>query len=162
MSYMLLIIEQPGERTSVPVDERRRRYERMIGFAGDLAGRGILKGADSLAAPAAGAARIRKRGRSLAMVDGPFAEAKEIVGGFFLLDCGTREEAVAIADACPAAEWSIVEVRQVAACFEDAASPGATCRDGLVMRMSPTCRRMVVVPHHHLSLASRGPCAILI
>jgi hypothetical protein len=53
------------------------------------------------------------------VLDGPFAEAKEMVGGFFLLDCKTREEAVAIAQRCPAAEWATVEVRATAPCYED-------------------------------------------
>jgi hypothetical protein len=40
-----------------------------------------------------------------------------MVGGFFLLNCRTREEAVAIAQACPAAEWATVEVRETAPCY---------------------------------------------
>jgi hypothetical protein len=52
------------------------------------------------------------------LVDGPFSESKEMVGGFFLVDCRTREEAVAIAAECPAAEWATVEVRAYGACYE--------------------------------------------
>ena len=51
------------------------------------------------------------------MLDGPFAEAKEMVGGFFLLDCKTQAEAVTIDAKCPAAEWGTVEVREVGPCF---------------------------------------------
>jgi len=40
-----------------------------------------------------------------------------MVGGFFLIDCATREEAIAIASACPAAQWATVEVREVAPCY---------------------------------------------
>ena len=119
MSYMLLMIEEPGERLRPPEAERRQRYERMVAFAGDLQSRGVLRTADALALPDREGVRIRKRGQNHAMVDGPFAEAKEIVGGFFYLDIETREEALAIANACPAAEWSTVEVRRVAPCFED-------------------------------------------
>ncbi|KAB2873477.1 MAG: hypothetical protein F9K43_05990 [Bauldia sp.] len=43
-----------------------------------------------------------------------------MVGGFFLLDCETRDEAVAIADECPAAEWSTIEVRPLGPCFIEA------------------------------------------
>jgi hypothetical protein len=50
--------------------------------------------------------------------DGPFAEAKEMVGGFFLLDCASRDEALAIAAQCPAAQWATVEVRAVGPCYE--------------------------------------------
>jgi hypothetical protein len=119
MSYMLLMIEQPGERLSPPEAERRERYERMVAFAGDLQARGVLKTADALALPEKEAVRIRKRGQNHAVVDGPFAEAREIVGGFFYLDVESREEAVAIARDCPAAEWSTVEVRRVAPCYEE-------------------------------------------
>ena len=59
------------------------------------------------------------KGESL-VFDGPFAETKEMVGGFFLLDCATREEAVAIARECPAAEWATIEVREVAPCYHGA------------------------------------------
>jgi hypothetical protein len=51
------------------------------------------------------------------VIDGPFAEAKEMVGGFFLVDCETREEAVAIAAQCPAAQWCTVEVRALGPCY---------------------------------------------
>ncbi|OXH86129.1 dehydrogenase, partial [Burkholderia multivorans] len=51
------------------------------------------------------------------IVDGPFAEAKEMVGGFFLVDVETRDEALDIARACPAAQWCTVEVRAVGPCF---------------------------------------------
>ena len=52
------------------------------------------------------------------VLDGPFAEAKEMIGGFFLVDCNTREEAIAIATECPAAQWCTVEVRSLAPCYE--------------------------------------------
>jgi hypothetical protein len=119
MSYMLLMMEQPGERLSPPEAERRDRYERMVRFAGELQSRGVLRTADALALPEKEAVRIRKRGQNHAVVDGPFAEAKEIVGGFFLLDCDTLEEAKAIAETCPAAEWSTVEIRKIGKCWED-------------------------------------------
>jgi hypothetical protein len=60
---------------------------------------------------------VRVRGGQAQVLDGPFAEAKEMIGGFFLLDCRTREEALAIARACPAAEWATVEVRETAPCY---------------------------------------------
>jgi hypothetical protein len=51
------------------------------------------------------------------VLDGPFAEAKEMVGGFFLVDVPTREEAVALARECPAAEWAEIEVRALGPCY---------------------------------------------
>ena len=61
--------------------------------------------------------RVSVREGKRNVVDGPFAEAKEMVGGFFLLNCNTREEALEIAANCPAAQWSTIEVRELGPCF---------------------------------------------
>jgi hypothetical protein len=116
---MMLIIEEPGERLRPPPAERQERWDRMVAFAGELRSRGVLRIAESLALPNADTIRIGKRGQNHAMVDGPFAEAKEIVGGIFQLECDTRDEAVAIAGECPATEWATIEIRRIAPCFED-------------------------------------------
>jgi hypothetical protein len=57
-------------------------------------------------------------GQKPIVMDGPFAETKETIGGFFLLTCETREQAIAIAAECPAAKWATVEVRELGPCFE--------------------------------------------
>ena len=121
MSYMMLIIEEPGERQRPPEAERRERYRTMREYADGLQARGKLRAAESLALPGSETVRVRGRGDSRAMIDGPFAEAKEIVGGFFYLDCDSREEAVAIAAECPAVDWATVEIRRIATCYEDGA-----------------------------------------
>ncbi len=51
------------------------------------------------------------------VLDGPFAEAKEMIGGFFLVDVETLDEALALAAECPAAEWCTVEVRKTGPCW---------------------------------------------
>jgi hypothetical protein len=51
------------------------------------------------------------------LIDGPFAEAKEMVGGFYLIECADREAAVALAAQCPAARFATVEVRECAPCY---------------------------------------------
>jgi hypothetical protein len=89
----------------------------MLRFAADLDARGVLKGGDALTTPA-DRVRVQVQGGKRVLLDGPFAEAKEMVGGYFLLDCKTREEALAIARECPAAEWATVEVRRIGTCFE--------------------------------------------
>ena len=63
-------------------------------------------------------ARVARRAGNVNIVDGPFAEAKEMIGGFFLLTCETREQAVAIARECPAAEWATIEVRELGPCYQ--------------------------------------------
>lgn len=128
MSYMLLIIEPPGQRLSRTEAEGRAVYERMVRFGQDLQARGLLQATESLASHAA-AARVQRRDGQAQVLDGPFAEAKEMVGGFFLIDCRSFDEAVAIARECPAAEWATVEVRALAPCYDDsAASPAQGAR----------------------------------
>ncbi len=116
MPYMLLIIEPTGQRGERSEAEGRVLYERMLRFADSLKSRGLLQRAESLRTDAAGT-RLQVRNGKRALVDGPFSEAKEMVGGFFLLDCATKEQAVEIAAECPAAEWATVEVRELGPCF---------------------------------------------
>jgi hypothetical protein len=116
MPYMLLIHEPTGQRQTRSEAEGRAVYGQMLAFAGDLKRAGVLKGVESLASQAK-AARVQVRGGKAQVLDGPFAEAKEMVGGFFLIDCASQEEAVAIAARCPAAVWATVEVREVGPCY---------------------------------------------
>ena len=117
MAYMLLMIEPVGQRAERGVAAGRVVYDRMLAFAESLKTRGLLRGVESLAAQSEGA-RVRVRDGRRSVVDGPFAEAKEMIGGFFLVDVATREEAVALAAECPAAEWCTVEVRKLGPCWE--------------------------------------------
>lgn len=117
MAYMLLILEPDGQRVQRSEDEGRAVYQQMVDFAGGLKAQGKLLACESLAAQKEGV-RVQVREGKPRVVDGPFAEAKEMVGGFFLLDVATREEAVAIARQCPAAEWCTIEVRRAAPCYE--------------------------------------------
>jgi len=116
MPYMLLIVEPTGQRQERSEAEGRAVYDRMLRFADELKERGLLLGVESLESQAT-ATRVKVRGGKASVLDGPFAEAKEMIGGFFLINCATREEAVAIAAQCPAAEWCTVEVRNVAPCY---------------------------------------------
>lgn len=116
MSYMLLIVEPAGQRAERSEAEGRELYDRMVQFSADLKARGLLKISQSLRTDADGV-RVQVHGGKPTLRDGPFAETKEMVGGFFLLDCETREQAVAIAAECPAAEWATVEVRELGPCF---------------------------------------------
>ena len=116
MPYLLLIQEPVGQRQARTQAEGEAVYERMVRFAADLQACGVLRAVESLSSQDS-AARVKLNGGRAQVVDGPFAEAKEMVGGFFLLDCATREEAIAIAARCPAAEWATVEVRAIGPCF---------------------------------------------
>ena len=116
MAYALLIVEQSGDRQARTEAEGRVLYERMQRFSEELKSRGLLTMSQSLAADTT-AVRVRSQGGGSAVLDGPFAEAKEMVGGFFLLTCETRDQAVAIAKECPAVHWATVEVRELGPCF---------------------------------------------
>lgn len=116
MSYMLLIVEPIGQRLTRTDAEGRDAYAQMVAWGQDLKARGLLAASESLAAEST-ATRLKVRDGKATVIDGPYAEAKEMIGGFFLLTCNTREEAVAIAERCPAAAWCSVEVRECAPCF---------------------------------------------
>lgn len=116
MSYMLMIVEPVGQRAERGVEAGKEVYARMLRFTEDLKTRGVLLASESLEGQDKGV-RLQVRGGRSQLVDGPFAESKEMIGGFFLLNCSTREEALAIAAECPAAEWCTVEVREAAPCY---------------------------------------------
>lgn len=114
MSYLLLIIEPTGQRYARGLEAGRAAYDRMVRYAESLKSRGLLLGMNSLKA---GGARLSGNGGRPAVVDGPFTEAKELVGGYFLVDVATRAEALALAAECPACEWAAVEVRETGPCY---------------------------------------------
>jgi hypothetical protein len=116
MAYALLIIESPGQRQASTEAEGRERYMRMVEFSEQLRERGLLTLSQSLASDRVGA-RVRMHGNQASILDGPFAEARELIGGFLLLTCQTRAQAIAIARECPAAHWAAVEVRELGPCF---------------------------------------------
>jgi hypothetical protein len=115
MAYMLLIVEPTGQRDTRSLPEGHGLYQRMLDYTDSLKTRGLLLASNSLRASAA---RLSVRNGRQSVVDGPFTESKEFVGGFFLLDCGTRAQALSLAAECPAAEWATIEVREVGPCYE--------------------------------------------
>ena len=116
MAYLLLIVEPRGQRAERTPDEGKDAYAQMVHFGEGLKARGLLKAVESLQSDVSGV-RVAVRGGKQTLRDGPFAEAKEMVGGFFLIDGVTRDQAIAIAAECPAAAWATVEVREVGPCF---------------------------------------------
>ncbi len=117
MAYMLLVMEKVGDRAARSQIEGSALYDRMLRFSGDLMQRGLLTIGQSLKTDADGV-RVHMQGEKSIVRDGPFAEAREMIGGFFLLTCDTREQAIAIAQECPAAEWATIEVRELGPCFQ--------------------------------------------
>ncbi len=116
MAYALLIVEPAGQRLERTEAEGRELYDRMLKFSADLKARGLLTLSQALTSDRGGA-RVRVEGNRPTIVDGPFSESKEMIGGVFILTCETREEAIAIAQECPAARWATIEVREMGPCF---------------------------------------------
>ena len=100
--------EQPGEGFAPPADA----VEKMMKYNEELTKAGALIALDGLH-PAAKGARVSFAGGKPMVSDGPFTEAKEVVGGYWMIQAKSKEEAVQWAKRCPAAEGDVIEVRQV-------------------------------------------------
>lgn len=116
MTYMLLIIEPRGQREARSEAEGRQAYASMEAWADSLKARGVLHAYSSLRGDSEGK-RVQTRSGKRRLHDGPFTEAREMVGGFFLVDCATLDDALELAATCPAAEWASVEVRETGPCY---------------------------------------------
>jgi hypothetical protein len=124
MAYMLLMVEPVGQRQARTEAEGNEAFASMVRWGESLKARGLLLGSESLRSQAS-ASRVTVRGGHTHVVDGPFAETKEMIGGYFIVDCATQEEAVALAKECPAAAWLTVEVRGLGACAEESRAPSS-------------------------------------
>jgi len=109
--YVLLILDDPSREWSSPA-EAGAEMAKMGRFAGELAQQGKLQGGNPLK-PMAEAVRLRAQGGRMVVTDGPFAESKEMVGGFFVIEAANRDEALSIAGRCPHTALGSVELREV-------------------------------------------------
>ncbi len=116
MKFMLMIIEARGQRTGRDEAEGRALYAEMVAFGEGLHAQGKLLASESLR-PDEHGLRISTPAGKPQLLDGPFAEAREMVGGFYLIEAADKDEAVAIAQRCPAARFATVEVRECAPCY---------------------------------------------
>jgi hypothetical protein len=107
---MLILAEDPD---LVSTDEQRHQAVERVGeYAMGLLSEGVLKGGAPLH-PIAEARRVRTRGGSQQILDGPFAESKEVIAGYFVVEAADLDAAVQIAGRCPNAEFGSVEVREI-------------------------------------------------
>lgn len=114
MAYMLLILEPLGQRAERSLEAGKQAYQQMLDFGVEMREQGVVKSFDSLQREGT---RVQVREGRTRLLDGPFAEARELIGGYFLLDGVTREQALDWAARCPAAQWATVEVREIAPCY---------------------------------------------
>ena len=109
MKYMLLIYTDEGTWTDA---EREHCYQESTALTHELHKSGKYLGASPLQ-PVATATSVRVRDGKRTVTDGPFAETREQLGGYFLIDAKNRDEAIDIAGRIPGARKGTVEVREV-------------------------------------------------
>jgi hypothetical protein len=102
----------PGERAGEGFAPPAEAVARMMKFNEELAKAGALVTLDGLQ-PASKGARVAFAGGKPKVTDGPFAEAKEVIGGYWMIEAKSKEEAVGWATRCPASDGDVIEVRQV-------------------------------------------------
>jgi hypothetical protein len=112
MRFMMLMIPK-GYESAVPgTMPDAKAVEAMMKYNESLQKAGILLALDGLHPPSMGA-RVSFPGGKAKVTDGPFAEAKEVLGGYWMIQVKNRDEAIAWASRCPAGENEVIEVRQV-------------------------------------------------
>ena len=112
MEFLIVINGDEKAQAGATVGHQKEVMADYMKYSSDLAAAGVMKGGEALEPSAKGSRISFKEGRRV-VLDGPFAEAKEVIGGFYLIDVKTREEAIEWAAKCPGAKYGSVELRQV-------------------------------------------------
>ncbi len=111
-TYLMLLHEAPADSATLSADEMADIVRRYSDWAADLAERGLLVGGEKLADD--GGRRLRRDGAQVLATDGPYAEAHDVVGGFFSIRAASDAEAEALAATCPhlrGRNW--IEIRRI-------------------------------------------------
>lgn len=109
MRYMMLIYQPEDAMTQ---DERQHCYEESASYAHELDARGQYLSAAPLH-PVATATCVRREAGKPVVTDGPFAETREQLGGFFMVEARDMDEAISIASKIPGGRWGTIEIRPV-------------------------------------------------
>ena len=112
MQYILLIYENEAEAKARPQEETQRIYGEYMAFTGAIKQSGQLRAGEPLE-PSSTATSVRVKGGKTLRSDGPFAETREQLGGFYIVEAKDLDEAVGIAARIPAAKTGVVEVRPI-------------------------------------------------
>ena len=112
MRFMMLMIPLGYETAPPDVKLDPERVATMMKYNQALKDAGVLIALDGLHPPSMGA-RVSFAGGKPVVTDGPFTEAKEVLGGYWMIDVKSREEAIGWAKRCPASGNEIIEIRQV-------------------------------------------------
>lgn len=112
MRFMMLMIPQGYEAAAPGTMPPAEAVAAMMRYNEALKEAGVLITLDGLHPPSMGA-RVSFAGGKPVVTDGPFTEAKEVVGGYWMIEVNSREEAIEWAKKCPASGNEIIEIRQV-------------------------------------------------
>ena len=112
MRFMMLMIPKGYEKAEPGTLPDPKAIAAMMKYNEELAKAGVLLGLDGLHPPAAGA-RVSFSGGKPKVTDGPFAEAKEVIGGYWMIQVKSKQEAIEWASRCPASDNETIEIRQV-------------------------------------------------
>lgn len=112
MRFMMLMIPRGYEKAAPGTTPEAKAVAVMMKYNEALQQAGVLVALDGLHPLSAGA-RIAFSGGKPTVTDGPFVETKEVLGGYWMIDVKSKEEAVAWASRCPAADNEVIEIRQV-------------------------------------------------
>ncbi len=112
MQYMALIYADEDRWAELSDQERGAAYDRYRDLAGDAEAAGVMAGGHELG-PTSDATTVRVRGDETLVTDGPYAEVKEALGGYFVFECASLDDALDWAARIPGAEHGAVEVRPV-------------------------------------------------
>jgi hypothetical protein len=112
MQYLLLIYGEESQAGKMPASERGKVLEEFGALTQSIAKSGHLRGGNELDVTAK-ATTVRVRDGKRQLTDGPFAETKEQLGGYYLVEAKDVEEAIGIAARIPSARWGSIEVRPI-------------------------------------------------
>jgi len=118
MRYTLMLNHVEPAPGEIPEDELASFQAAFDAYAKDLEAAGVLRAAEILSSSEL-TTTVTVRDGALKVQDGPFAEAKEMVGGIFVIDVPDLDAALAWAERCPAAQYGVIEVRPAAIAFVD-------------------------------------------
>ncbi len=112
MEFMIVINTDEKAAAKATVEQQKEMHAAYMAYTQELQKAGVMLHGNGLLPTSKGARISYKEGRRV-VIDGPFAEAKEVVGGYYVIKVGSREEAVEWAAKCPGARHSGVELREV-------------------------------------------------
>lgn len=112
MQYMLLLYGNEQGFAQMTPEQLKQSFAAFMAYNQELIQAGVLRGGEQLR-PSHTARTLRSKGGQVVQTDGPFAETKEQLGGYYLLEVKDEAEALAWAAKCPSAQFGAVEVREL-------------------------------------------------